>query len=201
MSSARSVTISSSDGSVRDRIDDVDVPGDATRLVLRDGDGREHHFGRHSQREMFAHVATYLPDGSRDEYFPYWELQEALDEPFDVVDEPELGPRLAPLARHAFADMTRTTGTHKGFAFDYEKGWAVRTLRALHHAAGISMDPEEVEAYALTLGWRVKDARELGTMTARVQEGKNFMSVGRKMIRRDPDVERRTVEMWRKDTR
>jgi hypothetical protein len=69
MSSARSVTISSSDGSVRDRIDDVDVPGDATRLVLRDGDGREHHFGRHSQREMFAHVATYLPDGSRDEYF------------------------------------------------------------------------------------------------------------------------------------
>lgn len=94
--------------------------------------------------------------------------------------------------------MTRTVGTHKGFAFDYEKRRAVNTLRALHHEARVPLDPDAIKAYALTLGWREKDARQLAKIAEGVVEGRRFMGVGG-MIRRDPEVERRTVEMWRRD--
>jgi hypothetical protein len=176
---------------------DVDVLPQAEGFVLADADGREHHFGcgQWSRGGEFVYVATYGADG-REKIYWWRDILDALGEGWSVVEEPQLGPRLSPLVQVALDDMADTANKVNGFT-GYEKDLAVVVLRALWDEAQEGFDPVEVEVWAATHGWGLKQAKDLRELADGVRHGTRFRGVYGRAISRDRERERAMVEHWR----
>lgn len=192
------MSISFREGSERLPID-VGVPVPDDRLVLKDADGREHHFGCGvwTSKGTFIYVATYGRAG-REKIFWWEDILEPLSRGWEIVQEPALGPQLTPLAHAALASIEQSANKVNGFVTDYEKTLAVRVLRALWDEAREPLDPDEVEVWAATHGWAFKGAKTLREIAEGVRNGKQFRgAAGGRAIRRDREQEKRMVENWR----
>lgn len=177
----------------------IEVPLAATRLVLADADGREHHFGcgQWDTNGNFVHVATYTSAG-REKLYWFDDILDAMKRGWRVLDEPQFGPRLPPLVVVALEDMARDANLVNGF-IGYEKELAVRILRALWNEAREPLDAVEIETWAATHGWSLKQTEDLGELVEGVREGRHFRATGGgNAIARDPEREQKMVEGWRK---
>jgi hypothetical protein len=178
---------------------DVATDRGAERLVIVGVDGREHHFGAGGLGSggVFTYLASYGDEG-REKFYWSDDIRESIGDDYAAIDQPRLGPVLSPLVRTALDSLARTIGgsKHKGFMLD-EKTWAVRRLRALHREAREQFDPAEIEVWAATNGWSLRDARALRTIAEGVLEGKSFRGVDRRAIPYDREQARRMVAQWR----
>lgn len=114
-----------------------------------------------------------------------------------VIDEPQLGPRLSPLVAVALADMAETANKVNGF-IGYEKDLAVRVLRALWSEAREPLDVDEIETWAATNGWSLKQTKDLRELVEGVREGRRFRSTGGgRAITEDKGREQKMVAWWR----
>lgn len=181
----------------RERITvDAEAARDADRFILADEDGKEYHFGRgpFTGPGIFTHVATYT-DAGRERYAFWHDVMDGIEVGCGVREEPELGPRVSPLAEAALEDLALLCNHVNGFYGDPEKSWAVRTLRALYGEE--HFDPDEIYVWAATHGWGVKHGKVLRDMAQGVREGKQFRDYARRAIRRDREQEARMVAAWR----
>jgi hypothetical protein len=177
------------------------VPRGTYGLVLRDQEGREHHFGsavattQYSTATgtlflVFRYLVTYGPDGEREDRSPDLVLDE-LRQGFELV-EPTAGPRLTALTVAGLSNLADTCNQVNGFVTEYEKTAAVRTFLALREA-NEPFPPAEVEVWAAEHGWSKKQAADLRELAERVIEGRRF----RPAIRLDPGQGRRMIDYWR----
>lgn len=192
------VTITSQDERAKVRLD-VDLPRAAKRLVLVDAGGREYHFGCGvwTPNGTFIHVATYTADG-REPYAWWRDVLEGLEQGWDVLDEPTLGPRVSPLVAVALAGLARSCNQVNGFYGEPEKKWAVEALRALWEEAQEPLDPDEVAVWVATHGWALKHAKAFRDLAEGIRNGTNFRGSGGRAIPRDRDRAREMVVHWRK---
>jgi hypothetical protein len=195
--SSHAVTVTFQEG--REQIPlPIDLPVDATRLVLADSTGKEHHFGcgHWNRNGEFVHVASYSGEG-REKIYWFDEILDALKLGWHVVEDPKLGPRLPPLVTIGLEDMARGANKVNGF-IGYEKELAVRVLRALWNEAREPLDPDEIEIWAATNGWTIKQASGLREIAEGVREGRRFRSIGGgRAISQDNQREAAMVAQWR----
>jgi hypothetical protein len=179
----------------------TDVAPDASRLVLGDVQGREHHFGcgQWSSNGDFTYVATYTSTG-REKIYRWGDIVEALEQGWRRIAEPQLGPILAPLVWRALADLEQSANKVNGF-IGYEKELAVRILRAVWDEARESLDPDEVVAWSATHGWSLEQAEKLREIAEGVREGRKFREIGgSRAIATDSAHAARMVAAWKAES-
>jgi hypothetical protein len=101
----------------------------------------------------------------------------------------QAAPPLDPVAEAALRSLTESVNLSTGLSHPSDKRDAVWTFRLLSQAS-ILVDPVSVEARAVQLGWRAKDAAELAEVAAGVRDGKRYQ-VGSKAFADD------IVDQWR----
>jgi hypothetical protein len=168
------------------------IPAQTKSVVLRDEKRAEHVFGGVElfSREalVFTYVATYTPDGALDRRWPAG-VRDQLTGGYELV-ELSHGPTLSPRARFAIAELAEDSAI-KGFAFDYEKTMAVRTLLALQRA-GERLPPDEVELVGAMNGLSLREAAKLREFVERVSSGGRFQPA----IRLDDEQYERFLRYW-----
>lgn len=179
-------------------IPDAAAAWDTYRVVLRDSEGGEHHFGfpePAGSGKVFTFVASYTEEGRE----PSWsQAQEKLaEEAFDVV-EPTRGPALKPVVQIAMQDLA-DYAIRKGFAFDEERGLAVQILGALVRA-NEPIPPEEIYVFGATHGYRPKDANRLREYAQRAIEGRGTREVGGRALKVDPHRADMMAQRWREES-
>lgn len=92
--------------------------------------------------------------------------------------------------------MADTANKVNGFV-GYEKELAVLFLRALWDEAQEGFDPAEVEVWAATHGWGLKQAKDLRELADGVRHGTRFRGIYGRAITQDRERERAMVEHWR----
>lgn len=175
-----------------------EIEAGAGGAFLTGASGHEHHFGGVelglSGSEHYLHaeyVATYVDDSATATFDPRSALDD-LREGFEIAPAPNLGPRLATFVLGAVDDMAESCNFGNGFVFDFEKREAVLTFLALARC-GEKFSIAELEVWATTRGWSLKDAKALRELAQRVREGRSF----RPAIRLSEDQYRRFLEHWR----
>lgn len=83
-----------------------------------------------------------------------------------------LSPDLDPLVVHALEDLTLTINHNNTIAAGYEKDDVVSTLLALRDA-GIPMDADAMQGWALAHGWAGKNPEQLATYVRDINAGKS----------------------------
>jgi hypothetical protein len=178
----------------------IEVPLTAARLVLADAQGREHHFGcgQWDHNGEFVYIATYTNAG-REKIYSFDDVLDALKDGWQPIDDPQLGPRLSPLVVVALENMAERANKVNGFTGN-EKDVAVTILRALWDEAREPLDVDEIETWAATNGWSLKQTKDLRELVEGVCEGRRFRSTGGgHAIAHDRERERKMVAGWREE--
>jgi hypothetical protein len=83
----------------------------------------------------------------------------------------DLPPALDPIVVEAMKSVTRSVNHNNTISAGYEKGVVVSTLLALHDA-GIRMDGEAMQGWALANGWSGKNPAHLAKYVDDINAGK-----------------------------
>ncbi|MFG3202074.1 hypothetical protein [Streptomyces sp. NPDC048192] len=105
----------------------------------------------------------------------------------------ELTPALDPIVVEALKGLTLTVNHNNTISAGYEKDMVVSSLLALHDA-GIPMDGEAMQGWALAHGWSGKNPERLAQYVENINAGKRPRC--RRILRRDyiDDLRRRATD-------
>jgi hypothetical protein len=100
-----------------------------------------------------------------------WVTQMRPDILGDGSDWEDLTPELDPVVIEAMKSLTLTINHNNTIAAGYEKDDVVSVLRALHDA-GIPMDGDAMQGWALAHGWSGKNPAQLAKYVKEIDSGK-----------------------------